>query len=57
MTPLSPDAHRWIATGPRSETCSVCRRRRLADGRWRTREGAPGEGPLPPCAATLAAPS
>ena len=57
MTPLSPDAHRWVATGPRSDTCSVCRRRRLADGRWREAMGDVGDGPVPPCAVTLAAPS
>lgn len=48
MTPRAPDAHRWIATGPRTDTCSVCRRR-LADGRWREATGTPGEGELPPC--------
>ena len=50
MTPLSPDAHRWVATGPRSDRCTVCHRRRLADGTWRTPAGDVGDGPLPPCA-------
>ena len=50
MTPLSPDAHRWVATGPRSDRCTVCHRRRLADGTWRTPAGDVGDGPLPSCA-------